>query len=120
MTHLIARDLITQSGHCNGVRNKMKGATNEAKVKVKAKGVETPVLLSERGKQPITLRIGRVKVNASKCPVTAECLEQQVYKNGEPDKSNGRDHQNDATTYPIAYEMPIVKPVAHVPIRFTL
>ena len=66
------------------------------------------------------LESGRVKVNAAKCPVTAECLEQQVYKNGEPDKSNGRDHQNDATTYPIAYEMPIVKPVAHVPIRFTL
>jgi hypothetical protein len=66
------------------------------------------------------LESGRVKVNAAKCQVTAECLEQQVYKNGEPDKSNGRDHQNDATTYPIAYEMPIVKPVAHVPIRFTL
>jgi hypothetical protein len=66
------------------------------------------------------LESGRVKVNAAKCPVTAECLEQQTYKNGEPDKSNGRDHQNDATTYPIAYEMPIVKPVAHVPIRFTL
>ena len=66
------------------------------------------------------LESGRVKINAAKCPVTAECLEQQVYKNGEPDKSNGRDHQNDATTYPIAYEMPIVKPVAHVPIRFTL
>lgn len=66
------------------------------------------------------LESGRVKINAAKCQVTAECLEQQVYKNGEPDKSNGRDHQNDATTYPIAYEMPIVKPVAHVPIRFTL
>ena len=66
------------------------------------------------------LESGRVKINAAKCPVTAECLEQQVYKNGEPDKSNGRDHQNDATTYPIAYEMPIVKPVAYVPIRFTL
>jgi len=66
------------------------------------------------------LESGRVRINAARCPVTAECLEQQTYKNGEPDKSNGRDHQNDATTYPIAYEMPIVKPVAHVPIRFTL
>ena len=66
------------------------------------------------------LEAGRVKVNAAKCPVTAECLEQQVYKNGEPDKSNGRDHQNDATTYPIAYEMPVVKPVASVPFKFAL
>jgi len=66
------------------------------------------------------LEQGRIKVNAERCPTVAECLEQQVYKNGEPDKSNGRDHQNDATTYVIAYEMPVVKPVAHVPFRFAL
>jgi phage terminase large subunit len=67
-----------------------------------------------------SLEQGRVKVNANKCPTVAECLEQQVYKNGEPDKSNGRDHQNDATTYPIAYEMPVVKPVTNVSFRFAL
>lgn len=66
------------------------------------------------------LEQGRVKVNANKCPTVAECLEQQVYKNGEPDKSNGRDHQNDATTYPIAYEMPVVKPVTNVSFKFAL
>ena len=66
------------------------------------------------------LEQGRVKVNANRCPVVSESLEQQVYKNGEPDKSNGRDHQNDATTYPIAYEMPVVKPVANVSFRFAL
>ena len=61
---------------------------------------------------------GRVRINANACKVTAESLEQQVYKNGEPDKSSGVDHQNDATTYPIAFEMPIVKPVANVRFAF--
>lgn len=54
---------------------------------------------------------GLIKVNARQCPTTARCLEQQAYdKNGEPDKKSGHDHQNDATTYPIAYEMPIIRP----------
>lgn len=66
------------------------------------------------------LEQGRVKINADKCPVVAESLEQQVYKNGEPDKTTDRDHQNDATTYPIAYEMPVVKPVANVSFKFAL
>lgn len=55
---------------------------------------------------------GAVFVNAKACPETARCLEQQAYdKNGEPDKTSGLDHQNDAFGYPIAYEMPVVKPV---------
>jgi len=67
------------------------------------------------------LESGMVKVNEQTCPVAARCLEQQAYdKNGEPDKSGGNDHQNDATTYPIAYEMPVVKPVINVPVRFAL
>ena len=50
----------------------------------------------------------KVKINHVECPTSAECLEQQCYdKNGEPDKTTGFDHQNDATTYLIAYEMPI-------------
>lgn len=61
------------------------------------------------------LENGTVKINESKCPTTASCLEQQAYdKNGMPDKRAGNDHQNDATTYPIAYEFPIRKPVAHI------
>ena len=60
-----------------------------------------------------------VKINAKACPTVAQCLEQQSYNaNGEPDKSSGNDHQNDATTYPIAYEMPIIKPVANLKVRF--
>ena len=61
------------------------------------------------------LECGKVWVNDSACPNTARGLEQQAYdKNGEPEKSSGVDHQNDATTYPVVYEMPVVKPVAQI------
>ena len=64
---------------------------------------------------------GRLLINEQACPVTARCLEQQAYdKNGVPDKSGNNDHQNDATGYPIAYEMPIVKPVINIPVYFPL
>ena len=56
---------------------------------------------------------GKMWVNASKCPDVVACLEQQAYdKNGEPDKQGGFDHQNDATGYPIVYEMPVRRPSA--------
>lgn len=62
---------------------------------------------------------GKIYINHITCPTVANCLEQQAYdKNGEPDKKSGNDHQNDASTYPIAYEMPIRKPVAHIPMDF--
>ncbi len=55
---------------------------------------------------------GRVFINSRECPVSSRCLEQQSYdKNGEPDKKSGNDHQNDATTYPIAHEMALRKPM---------
>jgi len=67
------------------------------------------------------LESGLIKVNDKNCPQTARGLEQQAYDdNGEPDKSSGVDHQNDATTYPVAYEMPVVKPVINIPISFAL
>jgi len=62
---------------------------------------------------------GRIYVNHTTCPTVASCLEQQAYNDkGEPDKKSGNDHQNDATTYPIVFEMPIRKPVAHIPINY--
>lgn len=65
------------------------------------------------------LESGKVWINDAKCPSTARGLEQQAYdKNGEPEKSSGVDHQNDATTYPIVYEMPIVKPMANIDVNF--
>jgi len=66
------------------------------------------------------LETGRVMLNATACPWPAQCLEQQAYDhNGEPDKTSGYDHSNDATTYPIAYEMPIVRPMVHLEIMGT-
>ena len=51
---------------------------------------------------------GKLFVNYKECPTVASCFEQQSYdQNGEPDKKSGFDHQNDASTYPIAYEFPI-------------
>lgn len=54
---------------------------------------------------------GKLWVNAKACPDTASCLEKQAYDdNGEPDKSAGHDHGNDAFGYFVAYEMPILHP----------
>ena len=64
---------------------------------------------------------GLVYVNDKLAPESANCLEQQAYdKNGSPDKQSGNDHQNDATTYVIAYELPIRKPVANINFSFTV
>lgn len=58
-------------------------------------------------------------VNTDRCPEYTRCLEQQAYdKNGEPDKSAGFDHMNDAGGYVISYEMPIRKPVGSINVRF--
>jgi hypothetical protein len=58
-------------------------------------------------------------INISKCPSYADCLEQQVWgSNGEPDKTQGKDHANDAGGYFIAMDYPIIRPVAQMPIRF--
>nr|UYL17056.1 MAG: terminase large subunit [Caudoviricetes sp.]UYL17178.1 MAG: terminase large subunit [Caudoviricetes sp.] len=92
----------------------------QAGFEVRAKSTNPPVKdrVSAMNK---ALESGMVMINEQACPVTARCLEQQAYdKNGEPDKSGGVDHQNDGATYPIAYEMPIRKPVINVPVTFAL
>jgi hypothetical protein len=58
---------------------------------------------------------GKIKVNAKACPTIARCLEQQAYdENGEPDKASGFDHMNEAFSYFVAYEFPIIRPIAKV------
>lgn len=53
----------------------------------------------------------RLLVNCALAPTVTECLEQQIYDdNGEPDKSDGKDHAPDAMGYFINYRWPIVKP----------
>lgn len=58
-------------------------------------------------------------INVDKCPSYADCLEQQVWtSNGEPDKTQGKDHANDAGGYFIAYDYPIIKPVSNLNVSF--
>lgn len=50
----------------------------------------------------------RLKVNVDNCPSFVEALEKQAYdKNGEPDKTSGFDHLNDAAGYFIFYKFPV-------------
>ncbi|WGK60520.1 terminase family protein [Halopseudomonas sp. SMJS2] len=55
----------------------------------------------------------RYRVNADLCPSYADCLEQQIWGvSGEPDKTQGADHANDAAGYFIHREYPIKRPTA--------
>lgn len=64
------------------------------------------LILNEKG-------LRRLKVNVDACPTFTEALEQQPYdRNGEPDKTTGHDHTNDAAGYFLHNRWPIVKPVA--------
>jgi hypothetical protein len=55
------------------------------------------------------------RVNDDTCPRYAENLEQQAYTiAGDPDKSAGQDHTNDAGGYFIHKRFPIIKPVSHL------
>jgi len=57
----------------------------------------------------------RYKINTDNCPVTTEALEQQAWApSGEPDKSTGHDHPNDAEGYFIVKRWPIVKRAAAI------
>ncbi len=51
---------------------------------------------------------GRLFVNDTAAPRFAEAQEQQAYdKNGEPDKTTGHDHPNDAQGYFVYWNMPV-------------
>lgn len=49
----------------------------------------------------IAFEKGWLWVNDKKCPIFAEALENQAYNNGEPDKSSGYDHINEAGGYAV-------------------
>lgn len=62
---------------------------------------------------------GKLLINDVKCPEFSKCMEQLAYdKNGEPDKASNLDHLPDAGTYPIAFEMPVIKPALKINVRF--
>lgn len=53
----------------------------------------------------------RLRVNVEQCPIFAEALEKQSFdKKGEPDKTTGFDHPNDAGGYFICFRYPVVRP----------
>ena len=82
----------------------------QAKFKIKARP-SNPAVKDRVQSANKAFSDGLLFVNANECPTVASNLEQQIYdKNGEPDKTSGVDHQNDATTYPIAFELPIKRP----------
>lgn len=63
---------------------------------------------------------GKIWVNSVTCQELAGSLEQQAYdKNGVPDKKSGHDHANDGLGYFVFHEMPIIKPVATMKIKFS-
>jgi len=54
---------------------------------------------------------GRLWVNDKSAPKFAAAQEQQSYApNGEPDKTTGHDHHNDAAGYFVHWTMPVLKP----------
>lgn len=69
----------------------------------------------------VALEKGLLLINDHLCPDVARVLEQQAYdSNGEPEKDGKIDHMADALGYPVAYEMPIMKPMLNIPIKFAL
>lgn len=50
---------------------------------------------------------GKLFVNDATCPMFANALEKQAYDKGEPDKTSGFDHPNDAGGYFVAYRYPV-------------
>jgi hypothetical protein len=68
----------------------------------------------------VAINKGKVYINDYQCPTVSRCLEQQSYDaNGAPDKKGGFDHATDAATYPIEFEMPVIKPASNVKIGFS-
>jgi len=62
---------------------------------------------------------GWLFVNQRNCPNTVRCLVNQPYnKDGKPCKKTGYDHQNDATTYPIVFELGLRPRLFSIPFSF--
>lgn len=91
----------------------------QAKFKIRA-NKSNPAVKDRIAATNAAFERGILYVNDYRCPTVSACLEQQVYdNNGAPDKKAGNDHQNDATTYPIAYEFQINKPANVLKVTFS-
>lgn len=90
-------DLLKQAGF------KIRAKSENPRVKTRINSVNA-MFCNAKGER-------RLFVNKEKCPVTHDELQQQVYNDkGEPDKTAGKDHGNDAFGYFIAYEHIINRP----------
>ena len=60
--------------------------------------------------------VRRWRVNTDQCPTLTEAQEQQAWdlKKGEPDKTTGHDHPNDAIGYFLVKRYPIAERTAQV------
>lgn len=56
-----------------------------------------------------SLENGNLKINQQRCPFLTEALEQQTYKNNEPEKEDELEHRLDALGYKCSYLFPVVK-----------
>ncbi len=91
-----------------GFRIKAKDANPRVKTRINSVNA---MLCNSKGER-------RVFVNKDTCPVTHDELEQQVYNDkGEPDKTGGKDHGNDAFGYFIVYEHGIKPKNSHFKIH---
>lgn len=85
----------------------VRAATHNPAVKDRVNAVNA-LILNSNGER-------RLKVNTQSCPVLTEALEQQAYdRNGEPDKTTGHDHPNDALGYRLVTDWPIARPSSGV------
>lgn len=85
----------------------IRAATSNPSVRDRVNAVNA-LLLNDKGER-------RLKVNTSACPVLTEALEQQAYdKAGDPDKTTGHDHPNDAIGYRLMADWPIQRPMTAV------
>jgi hypothetical protein len=75
--------------------------SNASNPRVKDRVLAMNQLIHSEGKR-------RLLINVDRCPSFVEALEKQAYdKNGEPDKTSGLDHVNDAAGYFVSYRYPI-------------
>lgn len=82
-------------------------------------GKKNPLVKDRVAATNAALEKGRLFINDEKCPNVADCLAQQCYDdNGQPVKDGRTDDQNDATTYAVYWEMPVIKPIRQIPVSF--
>ena len=92
------------------------GATTSDHKLLKAAGFEVrslnknPLIKERVQSVNAVLLSGEMKINIKKAPQTTEALEQQIYKNGMPDKSQDIDHPVDAVGYRVCKTHLISRP----------